>query len=147
MVFDDESLLDQLIDDIHEELIKYPEYEDIVVKPAYEDFPAISYPMVLINEIENSAVSQFYDGEEHIVNVTYQFFIFAEQNETKTAVENVRNIITIIRNYMRGERYHALKRLGNTPITKKQDDENVRIGYMRFVGRIDIDTNTIYRRN
>lgn len=147
MVNDDETLLDQLVVDIHEVLSSYPEYKDIVVKTAYEDFPSISYPMVLINEIENSAVSQFYDGQEHIVNVTYQLFIFGEQDEYRSAVENVRNIITIIRDYMRGERYHALKRLGNTPITKKQDDENVRIGYMRFVGRIDIDTNTIYRRN
>lgn len=147
MVNDDETLLNQLIEDLQEELSTHEGFENIVVKAAYEDFPAISYPMVLINEIENSAVSQFYDGEEHIVNVTYQLFIFAEQDEYRTAVENVRQIITIIRDYMRGERYHALKRLGNTPITKKQDDENIRIGYMRFVGRIDIDTHTIYRRN
>ena len=147
MVNDDETLLNQLIEDLQEELSTHEGFENIVVKAAYEDFPAISYPMVLINEIENSAVSQFYDGEEHIVNVTYQLFIFAEQDEYRTAVENVRQITTIIRDYMRGERYHALKRLGNTPITKKQDDENIRIGYMRFVGRIDIDTHTIYRRN
>ena len=71
----------------------------------------------------------------------------AEQDANRSAVDNVRHIITLIRNYMRGERYHALKRLGNTPITTKHNDENVRIGYMRYVGRIDIDTNTIYRRN
>lgn len=147
MVNDDETLLNQLIEDLQEELSTHEGFENIVVKAAYEDFPAISYPMVLINEIENSSVSQFYDGEEHIVNVTYQLFIFAEQDEYRTAVENVRQITTIIRDYMREERYHALKRLGNTPITKKQDDENIRIGYMRFVGRIDIDTHTIYRRN
>lgn len=109
MVNDDETLLDQLVVDIQEVLSSYPEYKDIVVKTAYEDFPSISYPMILINEIENSAVSQFYDGQEHIVNVTYQFFVFGEQDEYRSAVDNVRNIITIIRDYMRGERYHALK--------------------------------------
>lgn len=147
MVNDDETLAIQLRDDLYELLTSYPEYEDIVVKSSYEDFPSVSYPMVLIYEIENSAVSQFYDGDEHIINVTYQILVFAEQDEYRDAVGNVRNIITIIRDYMRGERYHALKRLGNTPITAKHDDENVRIGYMRYVGRIDIDTNTIYRRN
>jgi hypothetical protein len=145
MVDDDETLLYQLEEDIYNLLS--PEYPDIVVKSSYEDFPAIHYPCVLIYEIENSAVSQFYDLQEHIINVTYQFNILCDQTETRTANENVRHITTLIRDYMRGERYHALKRLGNTPIVKKQDDENIRIGYMRYVGRIDIDTNTIYRRN
>ena len=146
MVNDDESLVNQLKDDIKEVLSQHDEYRDVVVKATYEDFPEISYPMVLIYEIENSAVSQFYDLKEHVVNVSYQIIILCRQTENYDAVTNVRNIITIIRDYMRGERYHALKRLGNTPITKKHDDENIRIGYMRYVGRIDIDTNTIYRR-
>ena len=145
MVNDDESLLGQLETDIYELLS--PIYPTVVVKSSYEDFPEINYPLVLIYEIENSAVTQFYDGQEHIVNVTYQFNILCDQTEDMSANDNVRNIIQIIRDYMRGERYHALKRLGNTPIVKKQDDESIRIGYMRYVGRIDIDTNTIYRRN
>ena len=145
MVNDDESLTTQLIDDIKELLSD--EYPNIVVKASYEDFPKIGYPIVLIYEIENSAVSQFYDLQEHIVNVTYQIIIMCEDTPSMSATDNVRNIITRIRDFMRGERYHALKRLGNTPITTKHEDENVRIGYMRYVGRIDIDTHTIYRRN
>ena len=147
MVNDDETLQFQLRDDIYELLSDDPEYTNLVVKASYEDFPKISYPMVLIYEIENSAVSQFYDLQEHIINVSYQIIIMAEDTPSRSATENVQNIITRIRDYMRGERYHALKRLGNTPITTKHDDENVRIGYMRYVGRIDIDTHTIYRRN
>lgn len=145
MVNDDESLTNQLIDDIKELLS--PEYPNVVVKASYEDFPKIGYPMVLVYEIENSAVSQFYDLQEHIVNVSYQIIIMSEDTPSRSATDTVRDIITRIRDYMRGERYHALKRLGNTPITTKHDDENVRIGYMRYVGRIDIDTHTIYRRN
>lgn len=145
MVDDSETLSFQLESDLTELLSV--EYPDIVVKATYEEFPAVSYPLVLIYEIENSAVSQFYDLEEHIINVSYQIIIMAEQDEYRSAVDNVRHIITLIRNYMRGSKYHALKRLGNTPITTKHNDENVRIGYMRYVGRIDIDTNTIYRRN
>lgn len=145
MVDDNETLSLQLENDLTELLSV--EYPDIVVKATYEEFPPVSYPLVLIYEIENSAVSQFYDLQEHVINVSYQIIIMAEQDENRSAVDNVRHIITLIRNYMRGERYHALKRLGNTPITTKHNDENVRIGYMRYVGRIDIDTNTIYRRN
>lgn len=144
---DDESLLHQLIDDITDLFKGYPEYSDIVVKTSYEDFPEVHYPTILIYEIENSAFSKFYDLQEHVVNITYQFVILAEQSETMDANENVRNIITIIRDYMRGPRYHALKRLGNTPVVAKQDEVNVKIGYMRYVGQLDIDTHTIYRRN
>ncbi len=144
---DDESLLEQLIDDIQALFSSNPEYSDLVVKTGYEDLPQISYPTVLIYEIENSSVSKFYDLKEHVVNVTYQFVILAEQSSTRDANENVREIITIIRDYMRGKKYHALKRLGNTPITVKHDENNVKIGYMRYTGCIDIDTHTIYRRN
>lgn len=147
MFSDDESLSEQLKNDLQQVISSYDEYRDVVVKATYEDFPIIGYPMVLIYEIENSAVTQFYDLQEHVVNVSYQIIVLADQTENYDAVTNVKNIMQIIRDYMRGERYHALKRLGNTPITKKQDDENIRVGYMRYVGRIDIDTHTIYRRN
>lgn len=147
LVNDDETLVFQLQEDIYNLLSDDPEYSGLVVKATYEDFPKISYPIVLLYEIENSAVSKFYDLQEHVINVSYQFIIMCEDTETRSATDNVRNIITRIRDYMRGEKYHALKRLGNTPITTKHDDENVRIGYMRYVGQIDIDTHTIYRRN
>ena len=147
MFNDDESLLEQLTTDLKAEFAAHEEYKDITIKSSYEDYPVIKYPLVLLYEIENSAVSKFYDLQEHIVNVSYQIIVYAKETANYTATDNVRNIMGIIRDYMRGERYHSLKRLGNTPITKKQDDENVRIGYMRYVGQIDIDNHIIYRRN
>lgn len=147
MFNDDESLLNQLITDLQEEISSHDEYKDVVVKSSYEDYPPVSYPLVLLYEIENSAVTQFYDLQEHVVNVSYQIIVSCRQTENYSATDNVRNIMGIIRDYMRGERYHSLKRLGNTPITKKQTDESVRVGYMRYVGRIDIDNHIIYRRN
>lgn len=143
----DETLIYQLVDDFRELFSNHERYNNVVVKMSSEELPNITYPLVLISEIENSDVTQFYDGVEHIVNVAYQIFIYADQDEEYTAIENVYNIMGIIRDYMRGERYHALKRLGNTPITNRQEDDNIKIGYMRYVGRIDIDTHTIYRRN
>ena len=80
MFNDDETLLYQLIDDIREELRRYPEYSDIEVKSSYEDFPTLTYPLVIIYEIENSAVSKYYDTKEHIINITYQFTILAGQS-------------------------------------------------------------------
>ena len=140
-----ESLLDQLEYDLTE-LFKSTEYNNIVIKQSYKEFPEISYPMVIIDELENSDVHKYYDGREHVVNVGYQFTIQAKQSSTLDAVDNVRRIQEIIRDYMRGERYHALQRVQPQPIVTHPYDNNVIIGYMRYTGCIDIDTNTIYRR-
>lgn len=144
---DDQTLIYQLKDDLQEVFNNHEEYNNVTVKQQYDDFPSIEFPVVVIYEIENTDVSKFYDGREHISNISYQIIVYAEQSATKTASDNVQCILNIIRDYMRGPRYHALRRIGNTPITKKHDDDNVKIGYVRYVGRLNIDTNTIYRRN
>ena len=143
----DETLLDQLRDDLQELFDNDAEYNDMVVKIAYEGDEDISYPYMVIEEMTNTDVERFYDGQEHVVDVSYQFTIFAEQSATKDAITNVRTIMEKIKNYMRGERYHALRRMGSSPDAALPGDSNVRIGYMRYTGRINIDENIIYRRS
>lgn len=142
----DETLLYQLKDDLQTLFDGTEGYEDLLVKTSYDGNYEISYPLVEIQELMNEDVDKFYDGSEHVVDVGYQFTIMAEQTETLSAERNVQNIINIIKNYMRGERYHSLRRLGGSPILSLPNDDNIMIGYMRYNGRIDIDTNTIYRR-
>lgn len=143
---DDETLLDQLKNDLQELFENDEEYNDLVVKISYEGDESISYPYIVIEELTNNDVHRFYDGEEHVVDVAYQFTIFAEQSTDKDAITNVRTIINKIKNYMRGERYHALHRIGSSPDAALPGDSNIRIGYMRYSGRINIDEHIIYRR-
>ena len=143
----DETLLDQLKDDLQELFDNDAEYNDLVVKTAYDGNDEISYPCVIIDELTNSDNERYYDGAEHVVDVGYQFTVLAEQTSYKDAETNVRTIINKIKQYMRGERYHALHRIGSSPIVDSQDDSNVKIGYMRYIGCINIDENIIYRRN
>lgn len=143
----DETLLDQLRDDLQELFNNDEDYSDLVVKTAYEGDEDISYPYMVIEELSNTDVERFYDGSEHVIDVGYQFTIFAEQTSDKDAITNVRTIINKIKQYMRGERYHALHRVGSSPDAALPGDSNVRIGYMRYTGRINIDENIIYRRN
>lgn len=143
----DETLLDQLQTDLQDLFDNHIEYNGLTVKTAYEGDEDISYPYVLIEELDNRDVQRFYDGVEHVVDVGYQFTICAEQTATKDAITNVRTIINIIKQYMRGERYHALRRVGSSPDAALPGDSNVRIGYMRYEGRINIDENIIYRRS
>jgi hypothetical protein len=143
----DETLLDQLKDDLQELFNNDTEYNDLVVKTAYEGDEDISYPYIVIEELTNTDVDRFYDGAEHVIDVAYQFTIFAEQTIDNDAITNVRIIIDKIKTYMRGERYHSLHRIGSSPDAALPGDSNVRIGYMRYSGRINIDENIIYRRN
>lgn len=143
----DETLLDQLKDDLQELFDNDIDYSGLVVKTAYEGDEDIEYPYIVIEELDNYDVQRFYDGQEHVIDVAYQFTIFAEQSAEKDAITNVRTIIDKIKNYMRGERYHALRRIGSSPDAALPGDNNVRIGYMRYSGRINIDENIIYRRS
>lgn len=142
-----ETLLYQLRDDLETLFSTDMDYPNMVVKTSYDGDDDISYPYIVVEELDNSDVEKFYDGKEHVIDVGYQFTIFAEQTVDKDAKTNVRMIIDKIREYMRGERYHSLQRIGSSPDAALPNDSNIRIGYMRYNGRIDIDTNTIYRRN
>ena len=143
----DETLLDQLKTDLQDLFDNDTEYYDLTVKTAYEGNEEISYPEVIIEELTNTDVHRFYDGEEHVIDVGYQFTILAEQTADKDAITNVRTSIDKIKKYMRGERYHALQRVGSSPDVPLPEDSNIRIGYMRYEGRINIDENIIYRRS
>ena len=125
----------------------YPEYQDIIVKDKYEKYPEIRYPIITIDELNNEAVTRFFNDEgEQVSYLGYQIRIDAEQSETHTAWENVDIIGNIIDTYMGGERYYCLRRIGNFAKYPMQNDDNVIVGYLRYEGNVDINKNTIYRR-
>ena len=144
------SLREQLKNDLQELFANnenYPEYQNIIVKDKYEKYPEITYPIVTIDELNNEAVDRYFnDSGEQISYVGYQIRIDSEQTETHTAWENVDIIGNIIDTFMSGERYYCLRRIGNFAKYPMQNDDNVIVGYLRYEGNVEIDTNTIYRR-
>jgi len=143
----EETLLDQLKDDLQELFDNDVDYSGLIVKTAYEGDESVSYPYIVIEELDNRDVQRFYDGEEHVIDLDYQITVLAEQTAERDAMTNVRMIMDKIKNYMRGERYHALRRIGSSPDAALPGDSNIRIGYMRYEGRINIDEKIIYRRS
>ena len=144
------TLSDQLKSDF-EELFHnnqdYPEYNDMIVKKQYEKYPEIHYPMLTIQELNNENVNRYFNDEgEQVVYVGYQFRIDSEQTSTHTALENVEIIGSIIDDYMSGDKYYCLRRIGNFAKYPMQNDNNVITGYLRYEGHIEKNTNTIYRR-
>lgn len=151
-MIDSETLLFQLVDDLQTMFDNTENYSDVTVKKSMDGDYDIHYPLVIIQELDNMDDSRFYDDQgEHVVNVGYQIEVMADQNETNDAETNVRCIQNLIKDYMRGERYHALQRVGASPIMPQyssalEKDGDIKIGFMRYQGRIDIDNNIIYRR-
>jgi len=143
----DETLLYQLKDDLQELFDMSDNFQDVIVKTAYEDFSDIEYPCVIIHELENVPDNRYYDMQEHVVNVTYQFTVMSEGTFGEDAVKQVMLIMDYITKYMRGRKYTSLQKVGSTAIQPHPNDTNIKVGYMRYEGCIDIDTNIIYRRN
>lgn len=140
------TLIEQLKTDVKEHFSTQEEYKNILVKEQYEKYPKIQYPAIVIEEIENEDNSQFFDETERVSNLGYQFAIYSEQSLDKTAVQNVREIATLLDDYLKQPRYRCLRRMGSLTIVPMISDENVIIGYLRYECSIEINTNTIYRR-
>ena len=141
------TLITQLKDDISMYFKENTEYSNILVKEEFEKYPKISYPALIISEIENEDNAMFFDETERVSNLCYQFSIYSEQSVNKTAVQNVREIANILDTYLKSARYRCLRRIGSLAITPLPDDDNVIVGYLRYDCSLEINTNTIYRRS
>lgn len=123
------------------------DYKDIVVKEEYELYPEISYPMVTIEEIDNSNAVKFKDDSgEFASNLGYQFNISSDQTANYTAQQNVRRIATIINAYLQNGIYKCLDRVGGLVIAPHISDPNIKTGHLRYNCVVRHDNNTIYRR-
>lgn len=140
------TLIPQLKDDLKELFSTNEDFNNILIKEKYERYPNITYPALTIEEIENEDNERFFDETERVSNLGYQFAIYSEQSEKRTAVQNVREIASIIDSYFKEPRYRCLRRIGSLVIAPLQSDNNVIIGYLRYDCSLEINTNTIYRR-
>lgn len=119
----------------------------MIVKEKFETYPEIHYPMITIDEISNEDLQRYFnDKGENVSYLAYQFDINAEQDEIRTAVENVNNIANLLDKYLKGDRYRCLRRIGSLVKSPMGTDDNVMTGYLRYECNLDINNNTIYRR-
>lgn len=102
--------------------------------------------MITIDEINNSDEVQYFDETEEVSYLAYQFEISCEQNETKTALQNVKYVAKLLDSYLKQDRYRCLRRIGDLAKSPLSSDDNVMVGYIRYECNLEIKTNTIYRR-
>jgi len=140
----------------------YPEYDgeyaDILIKEYYEPIPRISYPCIAIKEIVNNNLKQYseYDKERRFaLDISYQFNIYCEQSENKSANQNIRTIAYILRQFLNLDTYKALNEdvglviniiNNDTSMRTNNVDNNIRVGYLVYSGVLVPSEHIIYRR-
>ena len=140
-MFTDTEYIKTIYDDYNDD------YKDIVIKEQYELYPEINYPMITIEEIENSnAVRYKDDSGEFASNLGYQLDISSNQSEKYTAQQNVRRIANIVNTYLQKDKYKCLDRNGGLNILPHISDPNIKTGYLRYICVVGHNDNTIYRR-
>lgn len=141
-----ETLITQLKTDIKTYFTENTTYTDIIVKEKFDVLPKTKYPCIYIEEINNTDNERYHDETEEVSVLSYIFTINAEQSETLTATQNVRNIADILDTYLKGDKYRALCRINGLIIKPLPLDDTVMTGYMTYTCDVEIKTNTIYRR-
>ena len=140
------TLIPQLKEDIKTYFDENTEYENMIVKEKFDILPKTKYPCIYIEEIDNSDNERFHDETEEVSSLAYIFTINADQSETLTANQNVRNIANLLDSYLKGEKYRCLTRVTGPIIKPLPIDDTVMTGYMTYNCDVEIKTNTIYRR-
>jgi len=119
-------------------------YKNTVVKEAYKSLPKTKYPMVTIQEIDNSEVEDRTTAEgEKTTRLTYQIMCYSRDTEEYEYVESARFMGNIVNNYIM-ETY-KMRRLG-TPVSQPYlQDNTVMICIQRYSCVYDKETNLIYK--
>jgi hypothetical protein len=116
----------------------------ITIKEAYEKNPKIKYPMITIEEIDNSEAEQYSSnlGEE-FSNLSYQINIYSRDISSMQANEAVRVLGEEV-NKVLGENLKMV-RLGSPAIMPLPSDNTILQYSIRYSCVFDIKRNIIYK--
>ena len=140
------TLIEQLKEDLQNLFnSREDEFKTVLVKDEYEDMPTGKYPKITISEILNDEVMSRSTTEgERTTALGYQFTVFSRDMQDYTAKESVRQIISIIIDYLQPPEYN-MQRIGAQAIMPYLSDKTVMMGVVRYNCVYDKDTNLIYK--
>lgn len=119
-------------------------YKGTIVKEAYKSLPKTKYPMVTIQEIDNSEVEDRTTAKgEQTTRLTYQIMCYSRDTEEYDYVESARFMGNIVNDYIMAN--YKMRRLG-TPVPQPYlQDNTVMICTQRYSCVYDKETNLIYK--
>jgi hypothetical protein len=119
-------------------------YKNTIVKEAYKKLPKSNYPMVTIEEIDNSEIEDRTTAQgEQTTKLSYQIVCYSRDTEEFEYVESARFMGNIVNNYIM--EHYKMRRLG-TPVSQPYLQDNTVMTCIQRYGCVyDKETNLIYK--
>lgn len=119
-------------------------YKNMLVKEAYKKLPKTRYPMITIEEIDNSEVESRSTAEgEQTTLLSYQIVDYTRDTEEHEYVEAAKFIANIINDYIMSN--YKMIRLGAPVVQPYIQDSTVMTCTQRYSCVYDKETNLIYK--
>lgn len=139
------TLINQLIDDF-KTLFEDREdtYKNTIIKEAYKSLPKNKYPMITIQEIDNSEVtSRTTANGEQTTLLTYQIVCYSRDTEEYEYVESARFMGEIIKDFI--DQNYKMIRVGSPALIPYIQDNTIMTYTQRFSCVYDKETNLLYK--
>lgn len=139
------TLINQLIDDF-KTLFENREdtYKNTIIKEAYKSLPKNKYPMITIQEIDNSEVtSRTTANGEQTTLLTYQIVCYSRDTEEYEYVESARFMGEIIKDFI--DQNYKMIRVGSPTLIPYIQDNTIMTYTQRFSCVYDKETNLLYK--
>lgn len=138
------TLINNIERDLKEHFSKLDNFKNITVKEIYKELPKINYPMITIQEFENSETVQYSSnlGEE-FSTLGYQINFLSRNLPTMQASDALREMM-FETNKVLGEEYKMVRGVP-TPVTPLPSDNTVFQSSIRYTCVFDLNQNRIYK--
>lgn len=120
------------------------DFLDITIKEAYAQNPKIEYPMITVNEIDNSEAVEYSSnlGEE-FSNVGYQINIYTRDIPSMQRTQIMRTLQDKVNNVL-GNTLRMVRN-GNPVVATVPSDSTILQCSIRYTGVLDIIRNILYK--
>lgn len=127
------------------ENITVNDYVNMNVKGIYDENPKVSYPMITVQEIENSENIRFSTASgEKVSNLSYQIDCYSGNTKHLQSTYSSMQIGKIVNNLLGGEKY-KMTRIGTPAVMPLLNDKTIIKYSLRYTCVLDLSTNTIYK--
>lgn len=138
------TLIYNIEKDLKEHFSKLDNFKNITVKEIYKELPKINYPMITIQEFDNSEnVGYSSNLGEEFSNMGYQINFLSRNLPTMQASDALREMMSET-NKVLGEEYKMIRGVP-TPVLPLPSDNTVFQASIRYTCVFDLEQNRIYK--
>lgn len=138
------TLIYNIEKDLKEHFSKLDNFKNITIKEIYKELPKINYPMITIQEFDNSEnIGYSSNLGEEFSNIGYQINFLSRNLPTMQASDALREMM-FETNKVLGEEYKMIRGVP-TPVLPLPSDNTVFQASIRYTCVFDLEQNRIYK--